>query len=354
VLETVRRLRASLTQVEAIRDLAKYYEARREAVALRPRVEATGYGPLIAELLELIGVLENQNAGDPKMIEETLHQALFTALAARDDATAARAAADLIHVEGALFQRPEGAEMWFRLSESILDRLGPGNERTRAWAAHNFAFVLGIGGHLERAEQFARAAIALKTRALGADHPDTVISLNLLSNVLMEREKPAEALATANSAIEILGKSGDPDSESIGDLQHTKGNALVDLGRGAEAEACFAVTLGIYRARFGPSGRSTAYPLIGLGEARVVQGRPATAVAFLESALRIQDTEELIPFNRAETQFWLARALWDSGRDRRRAVMLAREAHKTLATHESPRRERAVVQWLAAHNLPSR
>ena len=305
-------------------------------------------------MLELIGGTDLRIGADATAPEETLHQALFTALAAHDDATAAKAATDLIHVVGFPLHRPREAEMWFRLSESILDRLGPGHERTRAWAANNFALILAVTGRLERAEQLAREAVALKQRALGPDHPDTAISLYMLAEILLERENPTESLAVASSGLAILEKHGDPDSERFGGIVYAKGCALVDLGRGAEAEPCFSTALGIYQRQLHPFQNSIAFPLQGLGEARVIQGAPGEAISFLERALRIQEapeSREPIPFNVAETQYWLARALWESGRDRARAVKLATEAKRLLANHESPRRERAVIAWLAEHKL---
>ena len=131
---------------------------------------------------------------------------------------------------------------------------------------------------------------------------------------------------------------------------------MIDLGRGAEAEDCFSTARRIYERHFGPSQHYIAFPLQGLGEARVVQGQPADAIPFLRTALRIQlapETREPIPLNIAETQMWLARALWESGRDRPRALKLAAEAKKLLANHKSPRRERAVIAWLTEHKLRS-
>ena len=351
-LAAVRDLRTRLKVVQAMRDVGNFRGALTRAIALRPEVEATGYKPLLAEVLELIGCV-NSAFGDPAATEAALLQAFFAATEARDDATAGRAAADLIHLFGTLRNRPKDAETWFRISESTLNRLGSGNERTRAWAANNLANVLAIHGQYERAEHLAREAVTLKERALGKDHPDVGISLNILADVLNEKGRPADALPIANRAIEILSKNGDPEADVLGSSYNAKGNALIALGRGAEAEAAYSAELRIFQKAYGPSERSMAFPVQGLGEARVVQGAPVAAIAFLERALRIQeDTQEPIAFNVAETRYWLARALWESGRDRHRALRLAKEARNELSAHETPLREKAVVAWLAEHKLP--
>jgi tetratricopeptide (TPR) repeat protein len=344
-LEAVRELRSSLREAQALRDVANQREARARAIALRPRVEATGYRPLLAELLELIGCADENAA----RAETTLHQALFTAEAARDDATAARAAADLIYVVGVYVDRPQEAEMWMHLSEAILDRLGPGHERIRSWALTNFGGVLLMNGDLERAERLLRQAVALKERVLGKDHPDVAISLGSLSSILEEAGRPREALEVIDRALDIYGKNGDPDSDSFARAQVTRGEALVPLGRGSEAEESFSVALRFFRTHPESSDRMISFALQGIGNARLLQGAPATAIPVLEEALRTREAQWPNGYVIAETQFSLARALWDSGRDRRRSMNLAQEARKTFGSHRFPRREQAVVQWLAEH-----
>ncbi len=345
-LKAVRELQSSLREAQAWRDLADFPKARQQAVALRPQVEATGYGPLLAELLELIGC---SSLNDPTT-EATLHLALFTAEAARDDATAARVATDLISAAAQRSHDLREAEVWFHLSESILDRLGPGHERTRAWAWNNFASALAINaGNLDRAEAFARRAVALKESVLGKDHPDVAISLYLLGMVLTENRKPAEGLASADRSLDILQKNDDPNPDFIASVQDTRGTALVALGRTSEAEACFLATSRIYRQDSRSTDRMQAFPLQGFGMVRLARGEPRAALPFLEDALRIREAGESIPYNVAETRFSLARALWESGGDRRRALKLATQAQQTYATGGYPKHERAVTEWLAEH-----
>ena len=54
-LAKVQALRASLRNVRSLIDLGNGQAAARTAAQLRPQVEAVGYKPLLAELLELIG-----------------------------------------------------------------------------------------------------------------------------------------------------------------------------------------------------------------------------------------------------------------------------------------------------------
>jgi eukaryotic-like serine/threonine-protein kinase len=45
----------------------------------------------------------------------------------------------------------------------------------------------------------------------------------------------------------------------------------------------------------------------------------------------------------------LARALWDGGKERPRAVTLAASARQTYAKHDRGREIAAVARWLASH-----
>ena len=47
--ESVQRLRTSMKEVEALRDVADFQTALSKATVLRPQIEAVGYGPLLAE-----------------------------------------------------------------------------------------------------------------------------------------------------------------------------------------------------------------------------------------------------------------------------------------------------------------
>jgi tetratricopeptide (TPR) repeat protein len=345
-LDAVRELRTSLREAQALRDVANFREARERAAALLPRVEATKYAPLLAEVLELIGC-SVPTGEDPADTERTLHRALFTAEAARDDVTAALAAVDLIYLVGVDLNRPKEAETWLRLSESILDRLGPGHDRIRAWALNNIASVMLVTGQLERSETLGRQAIALKESALGKDHPDVALSLGGLSSALEEQGRPQEALQTADRALQILALHGDPESDSYGREQTRRGEALVALGRGSEAEAAFSIALKVYRTH--EEDMEVSFALHGLGNARLLQGSPASAVTVLEKALRIRERHWHDDYFVAEARFSLARALWETRRDRKRSLNLAREARKTLRAQPFPRREQAVVRWLAEH-----
>ena len=63
-----------------------------------------------------------------------------------------------------------------------------------------------------------------------------------------------------------------------------------------------------------------------IGVARLETGDAAGAVPSLERALKMRERPGTRPRELAETRFALARASWDAGGDRARAIELARAA----------------------------
>jgi hypothetical protein len=92
--------------------------------------------------------------------------------------------------------------------------------------------------------------------------------------------------------------------------------------------------------------------LAGIGEAHLHVGHPEMAIAALEEALahplKNQDPN-LVPFL-VRARFALARALWETGGDRRRAQRLASEAlEPTLSDPESVKLREEIQAWQSKH-----
>ena len=87
--------------------------------------------------------------------------------------------------------------------------------------------------------------------------------------------------------------------------------------------------------------------LLAQGLLALDQHRPAEAIAPLERALKL--APEVV---RAKVQFTLARALWDSNRDRARARELATQAQGYWRQHSQQVSLHEADQWLEAHPTP--
>ena len=81
----------------------------------------------------------------------------------------------------------------------------------------------------------------------------------------------------------------------------------------------------------------------------VADGESTSAIQFLERAKQIRDAKESSLAKRGEASFALARALWNSKRDRGRARLLADEARTHYFKAAEKLRLAEVQDWLHDH-----
>jgi tetratricopeptide (TPR) repeat protein len=97
----------------------------------------------------------------------------------------------------------------------------------------------------------------------------------------------------------------------------------------------------------GSEHRQVAEILLDLGLAYLDLHRADQAVAPLERALRLRSEDT--PARAAPIRFALARALWDAGRDRPRAIALARQASGSSFRPGEGVTQEQISAWLASH-----
>jgi len=349
-LREVQRLRQSIADIEALRGVGRIRIALAKAIALRPEVDATNYRPLLGELLEVTG--SAKVSVDANDAEATLESAVFEAEAAHDDGTAAKAATGLIFVVGMGRGRQREAERWWRWSIALLDRLGNGHTRTRAWALNNYGIVLASEGKLEQAKVLLEEAVRLKEQALGPDHFDVAISLDGLNGVLLQLRRPHEALVAVNRGFAIMNDDGDLDGSMTVSALNGRGEAMRLLGDTVRARAEFEKALTVLvREKIGPENRFFAEATAGIGRVELDEGRPASAIPRLESALQtLEHNSATSSVFASDFRFALARALWDSGVDRRRAISLAMHARDLFTKTGRADRARETEHWLSSHH----
>src|SRR4029077_14769970 len=119
----VRAIQPTMRDLQVFRDAGNSRELLTRALALRPRVEAIGYKPLLAELLELIGYARLSADAGVADAEATMREAIVTAEACRDDIDAAKAAIGLSYVLGYRQSRMKDAEFMLQLANGFLDRV---------------------------------------------------------------------------------------------------------------------------------------------------------------------------------------------------------------------------------------
>src|SRR6185503_12409240 len=157
-LQEVKRLRRSMAELTALEMVGKLRQSVAQGLALRSDVEATGYKPLLANLLQNIGRVESSLDPDPSRSELLLLDSFALAEASGDDVAAAKAAASLVYLVGFRLGRTKEAEVWLRLGHAILDRIGAGQEVVRSELLGNEAAIRIREGDFEGARLLVNRA----------------------------------------------------------------------------------------------------------------------------------------------------------------------------------------------------
>jgi len=347
-------------RVEAIRQQTAVVEAlhltgkHRQALDLgRKSIEearATRYRPLLAEVLVRTWAFEDAPAFRKETVVADLQEGVWTAIASRRDDIAAEGAALLAGIEGYTLARREQGARWVALGDAILDRLGPGHDDVRAWLLQTRSAMALQEGDRDTSLRYAREALAMKERVLPPGSPDLAESFLAMAEALFARGDAPGALAMNLRAQEIFVRAYGEGSPWLAKVLSNRGEYLIAEGKAADAIPLFLDALGRWEPQLGPDHSYLAYPLTGLGVAQSKLGRFAEAVPPLERALRIREAHEPNQLQVADTRFALARALWDSGGDRARAVRLAEAARRFYDGGEStPPAAAETRAWLAAH-----
>jgi tetratricopeptide (TPR) repeat protein/predicted Ser/Thr protein kinase len=385
----VEELRKTLANAKALRAAGKFPEGLPIATSIAAEAKTLGYRPFEAEALLLAGQLKYQ-VRDFKGAERELDASVLAAEAGRNDETAAVAWTQLIAVLGSAQARYEEGHKAEEHALAAIERLG-GRETLLASLLYNSAVLLRQEGKYEDALAQHRRALAIQERVLGPEHLDVATSLSNLSIVLVHQGKYEEALAQVQHALaieeaalgathpnlslalhtigSILGRQGKyqealpylqralavrelalgPEHPSLAPSLNNLGNIFALQKKSQEALGYYQRALAMNEKALGPNHPEVARPLLGIGSVYLETHAPGKALAPLERAVSIWEGRPGDPVELAQARFELARALWETGGDRKRAKQLAALARTTFgASGERARKELAEVDdWLS-------
>jgi len=150
---------------------------------------------------------------------------------------------------------------------------------------HNLLNNLGelerMAGNYAEARRYHEAALAVRLRQLGPDHPYVGGSLCSIGNAMRESGDSRQALAIHRRALAVLEKSAGPDHPRYASCLTSTGEDLRRLGRAPESLSYHQRALEIIRAR-SPAWEN--HPLLYQGLALLDIGRRREAIAPLTSA----------------------------------------------------------------------
>jgi serine/threonine-protein kinase len=306
---------------------ARFPEARalsEEAVALRERhygvdsaqyADATGQlGNLLAEMGEFTEartLLERSLAATSRALGPRHPK---TGLSLNDLALTVRDLGDY-HAALPLFDQALAIQQ---------EALGPESAAVgRVW--NNLAGVRDVLDRPDAKEAFLRA-VEIKEKSLGPEHSSLALSLLNLGSHLYQKDQPAEAERYLRRALVIQEKALGPDHPETEFSRYQLGLIQCSLKHYTDGEALLEKAIAGMTKSLGPDHFDVSRPLISLGTCRGTRLGHAVALPLFERALAIRLKNPGKTASLAEVQWILARSLVMLGRDRARALELARTA----------------------------
>jgi tetratricopeptide (TPR) repeat protein len=334
-------LRDELARVTALRDSGQCAATEARGEPLVNDVRATGYRPLLAEALEVMGRLGDY-CGDPGVAVGRLKEAFEEATAAHADFVAAQAAASIPPLAVNRLGQTAMARDWIQIARASIDRLG-GNDRLRGYLLSGEAIAHGADSDFDRWVSTLREAEVATARAFGPDHPVSIAALANLGDALDGAGRFEEALEVDRRARAIGERVLGPDHPQVAAVFNNECEALNRLGRFEQARVACARALAIWNAA-GTDEAIRSYGLTQLGIALLGEGRHSEAVKVLEEAVAGRSEGHLGSTLIGESRFALARALWARPADRTRSLTLARQARADSVS--DPKSVEAIDSWL--------
>ncbi|HTE50672.1 MAG TPA: serine/threonine-protein kinase [Kofleriaceae bacterium] len=223
--------------------------------------------------------------------------------------------------------------------------LGPENPDVLALVTGEGS-ALHAAGRVDEAIAVWRRGLSMSEKVVGPVSPLVASFLNDIGMALRDKGDLPGALTNLQRALSIDVQLNGPDHVDAAPEYHNIGNTLWGMKRFDEAVSSYGHAVAIYERLGGPDRVALAQSLAGLGEAHADGGHADRALAPLERAVSIYDRTEAPLGEEAEARFILARALWDSRRDRPRARRLAATARADLEKSGHPDFAAVVAKWI--------
>ncbi|MDY7226445.1 serine/threonine-protein kinase [Hyalangium rubrum] len=330
-----------LDWLETFHRTGRFKEGLALAEGLRPQVAALGYPPLHGRFLYWSAMLLDGD-GDYTRAEAQLREGLEQSALGKDAVQEARSWNLLVTVVGVRQSRHAEA-LWLELPlRAAAERLG--DARHLALAQETLGNVRWMKGEYAQGREHYARALALLEKAVGPEHLETARLHHSLGKVHTALEQDAKARVEFERALAIHEKAQGAEHVDTAQVRALLGRTLVRLGEWDAAQRALeqAQTRGEQLSDTSPW--LLAHALLGLGELHLTQHQPTLAVPLLERSHALGGVT-----CRAEVEWALARALWESGSERARARALALQAQVYYREAGQERKLARVSQWLTAH-----
>lgn len=235
----------------------------------------------------------------------------------REQAPATSLAATIINNLGALYWdqgRLDEAERLYTEALAVSEN-DPEPSLTRiATAYQNLGVLARDQARIAASARQLTRALELAREAFSPDDPAFINFLVDLATTLGELDRWEDAFALYDEALALLDEAADPRDVLRAKLLHDLGEAYVERGELAHAEARLGAALALRRRVLGPSHVDVGVTLAALARLHEAAGRTDDAARATEDALAILSTTHIAPEVAAETYALRARIAMARGR----------------------------------------
>jgi serine/threonine protein kinase/Tfp pilus assembly protein PilF len=339
----VERLQQRIKDANELLSFGYAEKANNELTAILAEARLVQYQPILAQTLDSLGLIATRFMWFTRA-KDLSWQALRLAISSHDDLTAAKAV-DRLGALDTYLANYDDADRWFTLGEAILDRLNSRDSLIGGWLLNDHANLYYYRGDFAAAEVGFRSAIMLKRRVLGDAHPDIAGSLSNLALTLQQMNRPEEAYATVESAVQI-DQYGDQESPTLAMVLTVEGEIQLETSRFAEAETTLKRAIDIEETSSERADALLAVTLTDYSKLLLARHQPAAAIPSARRARTLMAKSDFLEKTvLADTATALAEALGESGVDRPSARRLVADACETYSRAGFVRKKEQILSW---------
>lgn len=215
-----------------------------------------------------------------------------------------------------------------RRAIAVLQPLGENHPEVIA-ANVRLAAALAGAGRADEAIELIEDAVRRARSSLPANHPILAKAMTRHGDVLSMTGHAADALPIYAQALEVTRTVYDEPHTEVGRVILNMAGAMAREGLVDDAIASWREVLLMREALLGEEHPDLVIVLQNMGSVMVERGEAEDALPYLERARRIRFATPASEQARADVEYWLGRALYESGRDPaggRARVVAARDA----------------------------
>lgn len=310
-----------LAACRALLAAGRWPEALARTQKLLEAATTLRYRPFEAEVQFVLGTIQ-QLLGTGKDAEASVRSAINIATAVGDDALAANAWS---HAAGlaAKADRPSEAESAAGQALALLERLGNSPE-LEIKVMNNLGVMHLAMLDLEPARAHLERGLAACERITPRPEATAEVLTRNLGRVLYSSGDLDEAVRQFERSWDMIVRLYGKNHPLMAGALVSIGNVRVRQRRAAEALPLLERALAIFEAALGPLNPQLAMTLGALAEAHLELGQAEAALPYAERAFALVEGKTMRSAFPAEVRFIYARATWELGRDRARALAMPR------------------------------